>query len=71
MAGALADSTRPWRITGPGTCIGRPDVRAGELVRIEGLGNRFSGDYAVTSAAHTFSPSMGYRTDFQVERRFP
>jgi phage protein D len=71
MAGALADSSRPWRITGPGTCIGRPDVRAGELVRIEGLGNRFSGDYAVTSATHIFSPSLGYRTDFQVERRFP
>ncbi|MGZ4643246.1 MAG: phage late control D family protein [Blastococcus sp.] len=71
LAGALAESTQPWRITGPGTCIGRPDVRAGSLVRIEGLGDRFSGDYAVTSATHTFSPSAGYRTDFCVERRYP
>jgi len=71
LARSLADGTRPWRITGPGTCIGRPDVRAGELVRIEGLGSRFSGEYAVTSARHTFTPSAGYRTDFQVERRSP
>ena len=30
-----------------------------------------SGDYAVTSARHSFTPSAGYRTDFQVERRSP
>jgi phage protein D len=71
LARSLADGTRPWRITGAGTCIGRPDVRAGEVVRIDGLGSRFSGDYAVTSARHTFTPSTGYRTDFQVERRSP
>ena len=71
LARSLADDTQPWRITGPGTCIGRTDVRAGEVVRIEGLGGRFSGDYAVTSARHSFTPTAGYRTDFQVERRSP
>ena len=71
LAEALADTTRPWQITGTGTCIGRPDVRAGEPVRIEGLGSRFSGVYAVTAATHTYQPATGYRTEFQVRGRFP
>jgi phage protein D len=71
LAEALADTTRPWRIAGSGSCIGRPDVRAGERVRIEGVGSRFSGVYAVTAASHTYSPSMGYRTEFQVKGQFP
>jgi len=71
LAEALADTTRPWQITGTGTCIGRPDVRAGEPVRIEGLGTRFSGEYAVTAATHTYQPSSGYRTEFCVRGRFP
>jgi phage protein D len=70
LAEALADSTQPWRISGSGTCIGRPDVRAGEPVRIEGLGTRFSGQYAVTAATHTYVPSIGYRTEFSAQGEF-
>jgi phage protein D len=40
-------------------------------VRIDGLGTRFSGEYAVTAATHTYQPSTGYRTDFCVRGRFP
>jgi phage protein D len=70
LAEALADTTQPWQITGSGTCIGRPDVRAGDPVRIEGVGSRFSGEYAVTAATHTYSPATGYRTDFHVRGQF-
>jgi phage protein D len=70
LADALADTTRPWRITGTGTCIGRPDLRAGRPVLIEGLGARFSGRYAVTAATHSYSPSTGYRTEFSVRGDF-
>lgn len=55
-------------IEGHGVCIGRPDLRAGRLVEIEGLGQRFSGRYYVTSAEHTFRPRSGYRTNFIVRR---
>ena len=55
-------------IEGYGLCIGIADLRAGELVEIEGLGRRFSGPYYVTSAEHRYSPSSGYRTAITVRR---
>ncbi|MDQ3855313.1 MAG: contractile injection system protein, VgrG/Pvc8 family [Chloroflexota bacterium] len=55
-------------ISGEGKCIGRTDLRAGSVVRIDGVGRRFSGLYYVTSATHTYSPSSGYRTAFTVRR---
>jgi phage protein D len=55
-------------VIGHGVCIGRPDLRAGLLVTIEGLGRRFSGPYYVTSTEHRFRPNTGYRTAFTVRR---
>ena len=55
-------------ITGEGMCIGRTDLRAGTVIKIEGLGLRFSGLYYVTSVTHSFSPARGYRTAFAVRR---
>jgi phage protein D len=68
LADGLAGVTEPWRIVATGTCLGRTDVRAGDLVRIEGMGSRFSGDYAVSAATHTFDPTTGYRTTFDARR---
>ena len=53
---------------GHGVCIGRPDLKAGLLVEIEGLGRRFSGPYYVTSTEHSYKPNTGYRTAFTVRR---
>jgi Bacteriophage probable baseplate hub protein len=55
-------------VEGHGICIGRPDLRAGTLVQIEGLGRRFSGSYYVTSSEHSYRPSVGYRTAFYARR---
>ncbi len=55
-------------ITGEGVCIGRTDLRAGQVIRIDGLGKRFSGLYYVTTAIHTCSPRRGYLTAFTVRR---
>ncbi len=55
-------------VIGEGMCIGRPDLRAGTLVEIEGLGQRFSGSYYVTSTEHIYRPNTGYRTAFTVRR---
>ncbi|HJY84303.1 MAG TPA: contractile injection system protein, VgrG/Pvc8 family [Candidatus Binatia bacterium] len=51
-----------------GVCIGQPDLRAGKLVQIEGLGRRFSGAYYVISTEHSYKPRVGYRTAFTVRR---
>jgi hypothetical protein len=55
------------RLTGSGTAIGDPRIRAGAIVRFDGLGPSFSGAYRVTSAVHTID-GTGYRTDFKVRR---
>jgi phage protein D len=55
-------------IGGEGICIGRTDLRAGTVIKIAGLGKRFSGQYYVTSTQHSYTPERGYRTSFRVRR---
>jgi hypothetical protein len=55
------------RLTGSGACVGDPRIRAGAVIRFEGLGPDFSGDYRVSSATHTMD-SSGYRTSFEVRK---
>jgi phage protein D len=54
-------------IEGSGVCHGIPDVRGGKVVKIDGVGTRFSGNYLVTAARHVYSP-RGYYTHFDVRR---
>ena len=49
------------------TCVGLPDLRAGQRVNIEGLGARFSGTYFVTETTHTIGDG-GYTTKFDARR---
>jgi uncharacterized protein len=53
-----------------GTTVGLPDLRAGQNLRIAGLGARFSGRYFVTKTTHTFDAN-GYRTKFTARREGP
>jgi phage protein D len=55
-------------ISGEGIVAGRTELRAGTVVKIEGLGDRFSGNYYVISATHMYTPRNGYRTAFSVRR---
>jgi phage protein D len=55
------------RLTGSGACIGDPRIKASRVIRLDGLGDQFSGLYRITSATHTFDAS-GYRTNFQVRK---
>lgn len=49
------------------TTVGLPDLRAGKIVQIEGLGSRFSGTYFITDTTHTIG-SSGYTTKFNARR---
>jgi Bacteriophage probable baseplate hub protein len=55
-------------IEGEGLCLGRTDLRAGKVIKIDGVGQRFGGQYYVTTATHLYTSSGGYRTRFQVRR---
>ncbi len=55
-------------VSGEGVCVGRSDLRAGMVIKLDGLGQRYSGHYYVTEATHTYSAMRGYRTTFTVRR---
>jgi phage protein D len=55
------------RMTGSGTAVGDLRIRAGAMIRLEGLGVDFSGNYRVTKSTHTVDTG-GYRTSFEVQR---
>ena len=68
IATALLNRNSLLLIEGEGLCFGRTDLRAGKVIRIDGLGKRFSGQYYVTDAVHHYNVQDGYRTQFQVRR---
>ncbi|MGH8531180.1 MAG: phage late control D family protein [Gammaproteobacteria bacterium] len=55
------------RLTGSGSTIGDPRIKAGRVINFEGLGEQFSGLYRVTSATHSLD-SGGYRTSFEARK---
>jgi hypothetical protein len=55
------------RLTGSGSAIGNPAIKASRVVELQGTGDQFSGLWRVTSATHTFDGS-GYRTSFEVRK---
>jgi phage protein D len=52
-------------ITASGQVIGIPDLRPGDNIEVQGLGQRFSGQYYVTKVEHSLG-SSGYTTGFDV-----
>jgi phage protein D len=55
------------RLTGSGSTIGDPNLLPGRVLRLEGLGQQFSGLWRITSATHTVD-SGGYHTSFEVRK---
>ena len=55
------------RLTGSGSAVGDPRIRAGAVIRLDGLGPDFSGDYRVVSATQSIDGG-GYRTSFEVRK---
>lgn len=66
LARAILNRLSQGLITGQAECIGMPEIRAGSVVELRGLGKTFSRKYYVDRAAHTFS-SSGYTTTFRVK----
>ena len=55
-------------ITGEGVCLGRTDLLPGKVIKIDGVGKRFSGQYYVTAASHRYASQHGYHTHFTFRR---
>ena len=54
-------------MTATGRTVGLPELRTGRVLRIAGVGERFSGRWFVTSSDHTIG-SGGYTTSFACRR---
>ena len=67
LANATLEDIAREMVKGTGSTLGLPDLRAGNFIRIEGLGSRFSGRYFVTATTHTMG-SGGYKTQFECRR---
>lgn len=66
-ARSLLQDRQKVMVQASGTTVGLPDLRAGQLVNIVGIGARFSGTYFVTETTHSISDS-GYTTQFSCRR---
>lgn len=55
-------------ISGEGSCWGRTDISPGKVIKIDGIGKRFSGQYYVTAVTHRYDQQQGYHTYFTVRR---
>lgn len=52
---------------GSGECDGNPKIRAGKMITITGLGDKYSGEYYVVHANHSVDKN-GYYTSFKVKK---
>jgi hypothetical protein len=55
------------RLTASGSTLGDPRILAGQVLRIEGVGEQFGGLYRVTSATHSLD-SAGFQTRFELRK---
>jgi len=63
LAAARLDEISGVFIEAEGMAFRRPDIKAGKPIKLEGLGQRLSGVYLVTSAAHRYT-NEGFKTHF-------
>ena len=65
-AQAILDAINAHFVEAEGRADGLPTLVAGKKVAIKNVGNKFSGDYIVTSATHIYT-AEGYHTYFTIE----
>jgi phage protein D/phage baseplate assembly protein gpV len=65
LAAARLDEISGAFVDAEGVAFRRPDITAGQMVKIEALGQRFSGTYLVTHCTHVYN-AAGFTTTFTV-----
>ena len=71
-AGILAESLLRQLLEGlyegSGSCVGIPELRAGKMIEVRGVGKRFSGKYRLSKVNHTINQS-GYQCRFEISQK--
>jgi phage protein D len=68
-AHAVADSLGSTFVEAEGVARGDPGLRAGTVVKIEGSGRSFDGEYTLTSTRHVWDTDEGYLTHLVISGR--
>jgi phage protein D/phage baseplate assembly protein gpV len=71
LAKAVAARHAERFIEAEGTCGGNPEIVAGVSLKIDALGDKFSGSYFVTSATHRYGVAEGFNTSFSISGQTP
>jgi phage protein D len=69
LAKASIDGRAEAYVEAEGQCLGNPKLHAGKKVKIEGVGNKLSGEYVLTSVTHWYRGEKGYYTNFEISGR--
>lgn len=67
LAVSILENIAKDMVKGTGSTVGLPDLRAGGVIKMDGMGARFSGRYFIVSTTHTISDG-GYITSFECRR---
>jgi uncharacterized protein involved in type VI secretion and phage assembly len=70
IATSISDEMTRDFIEAEGLSYGAPELKAGKKVEITGVGERFGGEYFITSATHIYSKGL-YHTKFSASGRLP
>jgi uncharacterized protein involved in type VI secretion and phage assembly len=71
IAQSLCDEIGGAFLEAEGLCYGVPQMRAEDMVKLDNVGQRFSGEYLVTACQHTYTPAEGYASVFTVSGKKP
>jgi phage protein D len=52
-----------------GVAAGNPKIKAGSKVKIDGVGQKFGGEFVVSSSTHSYRGTTGYQTQFHIAGR--
>jgi phage protein D len=52
-----------------GTALGNPALKAGSKIKVEGVGQKFGGEFTISSSTHHYRGASGYQTHFQIAGR--
>ncbi|MBD2681286.1 MULTISPECIES: VgrG-related protein [Nostoc] len=65
MAQALCNELGGEFVHADGKANGNPEIRAGKVIKLEGMGDRYNGEYHITETRHTYK-NLVYTTEFSV-----
>lgn len=71
LAQAELDDLTASFIQAHGECQGNPKIRVGSTLKVQGVGDRFSGEYYVTAARHDLSKDDGHKIVFSASTLDP